>query len=311
MSAGMVYNLDPMEDVTEYCRAETIFRRTGGMSLDTTNLVLGSILPPFTPLAVNKTTRVATAVKNVKVVENAASNATAIKIAKKSLAYVGMYLGTPSKAAQVTAIDKTTSSDYDILTISLGGAVVANQILFETVEPSEAVAEVKGVYTLAIGTKPAAGDKLSLDGKEYEFAASEGDAVFAAGADAKAAAANIEDAVSAQYDGVFSVVAKNGKLIFTQLVGGVGAIPVLVVTQVAETGTLAATIAQTTAGVAAVPGANVPKNVAYGFNYAATKVEVGASVTIIGAAMEIKEERLATPVCEQDKVSLGYRYDFI
>lgn len=211
------------------------------------------LIPKGTSLQLDFANKEATVVKVAHVV--AGGTTSAPRVAKGTLYQGGetvMKVGKTDVTVTISSVNRT-NADYDVLTLS--GAVstlAAGDYIVEASAVSGTAAEgTKGVYILTIGTKPAAGDKLSLDGKEYEFAAAEGDSVFAVGADAKATAANIEDAVSAQYDGIFSVVAKNGKLTFTQLVGGVGAIPVLVVTPVAETGTLAATIAQTTAGVAA------------------------------------------------------------
>lgn len=311
MPPGIKYDLAAVGATPEVCNIATIYRLTGGFNLVDDKLVAGSMLPPLAPLAIDFATRKAVAVKNVKVVELAGAEATSLKIKKESLAYVGMYLGNGSVSKQVTAINKDNAA-YDVITISLGAAVAAGDVLFETNAPADAVAEVKGVYTLTIGTKPAAGDKLSLDGVVYEYAAAEGDAVFATGADAKAAAANIEDAVSAQYTGKFTVKAMNGKLIFTQLVGGVGALPVLVVTPADGTGTLAATIATTTAGVAAVSGsAGSVKNVANFLNYARVKVETGATITAIGQVFEIVESKLTVPVSAKDKETLGHRFLFV
>ena len=234
-------------------------------------LTEGVLIQKATPLQIDFANKEVGIVKIAKVV--AGGSTSAPRVAKTDhLFAVGdvlMKIGKTDASPAITAIDKTNTS-YDVLTLSAAiEGLTADDLLTEATAYEAAGAateEVKGVYTLTIGTKPAADDKLSLDGVEYLFAAAEGDAVFAIGADAKAAAANIEDAVSAQYDGMFTVVAKNGKLIFTQLVGGVGDLPVLVVTPVAETGTLAATITQTTEDVAYVPGVATPAAAKYAPN---------------------------------------------
>jgi len=313
MPAGITYNLTPMAVTPEQCDVASIYRRTGGFNLVATNLVAGSTLPPLAPLAVDFAARTAIAVKNVAVYENAAANATTIKVKKNSLAYVGMFLSNGSEAAEVTAIS-TANAAYDLLTISLGAAVVAGDVLFECAEPSAATAEVKGVYTLTIGTNPTAGDKITIAGKEYEFAAAPDEGKVVVGATAKATAVNLDDVLDEDVDlkATYDVSYKGATVVFKQKVGGVGAVPALVVTPVAETGTLAATIATTTPGVAAVAGgAPVPLNVCNGLNYAAVKVEAGATVTAIGAVMEIQEAKLQLPVSALDKASLGARFDFV
>ena len=215
----------------------------------------GTLILRGTPLQVDLANKEAGVVKVAKVV--AGGTTTIPRVIKGHLFVVGdtlIKIGKADLSLTISAIDKSNAS-YDAITLSGALATLTTGDFLQEASAysaEDAETAVKGVYTLSINTKPAADDKLSLDGLEYVYAAAEDDAVFAIGADAKAAAANIEDAVSAQYDDVFSVVAKNGKLIFTQLVGGIGAIPALVVTPVAETGTLAASIAETIAGVAAI-----------------------------------------------------------
>lgn len=132
MSAGFKYNLNAPEVVEEICDVQTLHHKRGPYKLDTEGLTVGSKLPRFTPVAVDLKTRKAKVVKNVKVMEEAAAEATSIKIAKKSLAYVGMLLGTGAKGAKVTAIN-TSNSAYDTLTLeaAFGVKIAANTVLFE------------------------------------------------------------------------------------------------------------------------------------------------------------------------------------
>ena len=313
MAAGLSYNMNPLETIKEYCNVETIFRRTGGFTLDTTNLVPGAILPPLAPLSLNFSTRKAVVVKNVKVYENALANATAIKVSKGSFAYVGMYLGDGNKVAPVTAID-TTNAAYDLLTISLGAAVTAGQVLFETTEPvATGAAEVKGIYTATITTNPTAGDKIKFNDIEIEFASAPAEGKAVVGATAAATAANLDDVLDeyTELTDLYEISYKGAKIVFKEKVGGTG-VPEMTVTPVESTGTLAATMATTTEGVAAVTTANVPKNVCNGLLYNWNKkVVAGESITAIGAVMEINESKLVAPVSVPDKASLGARYDFI
>lgn len=232
----------------------------GGGSLVATGLVAGSTLKKGALIYWDG----AGATRNVYPVKNAlvvtGGTTTAPRVQKNHLFKVGEFGFVSGDAVTINSID-TSNAAYDVITFSAACTGAAAGAYIEQANAAGgAVAGVKGVYTMTIGTKPAAGDKFSLDGVVYEYAAAEGAGVYAIGSDAKQAAANVEDAVSAQYEGVFSVVANNGKLIFTQLVGGTGAQPVLVVTQYPSTGTLAATMAETVEGVAAVSVA--PKYVA-------------------------------------------------
>ena len=76
------------------------------------------------------------AVINVEVVEAYATGDTAlsIKVAKNSLAYTGMFIGSGTKGAEVTAIDKTNKV-YDVLTIkaAFGEDIARDAVLFEAV----------------------------------------------------------------------------------------------------------------------------------------------------------------------------------
>lgn len=249
----------------------------GGAMLDVTELDAtknDGYLIKGCPAYLDFSTKTAHVVKAALVV--AGGTTSAPRVSKNHLYKVGDFVYVSGDAVTISAID-TSNSAYDVLTLSAAcTGATAGAYLEQASAAGGAVAAVKGIYTMTISTKPAAGDKFSLDGVEYLYAAAEGEGVYAIGADAKAAAVNVEDAVSAQYDGIFSVQANNGKLIFTQLVGGVGAIPVLVVTPVESTGTLAAAIVQTTAGVlASSTSAKYTANVILG-----NRVKIVAGVTV-------------------------------
>jgi len=130
MAAGISYDLEVQVASPEVCNVASIYRLAGGFNLEDSALVTGSKLAPLAPLAVNFATRKAVAVKSFIVQANAASNATAIRIKKGSLAYVGMFIGNGTVAKEVTAIDKSNAA-YDALTVSLTAAVTAGNILFE------------------------------------------------------------------------------------------------------------------------------------------------------------------------------------
>ena len=134
MAAGTKYNLTPEKEVQEFYRVETGVRKTGPYKLDITNLIVGSFLPVFTPVQVDLKAHTIVVVRNVKVVEKYVSGdaALSIKIAKGSLAYVGMFIGNGSKGAEVSAIDKS-NANYDVISIkaAFGVDIDADTILFE------------------------------------------------------------------------------------------------------------------------------------------------------------------------------------
>lgn len=132
MASGFTYDLIPETEQVERYDVQSGVRRRGAYKLDTANLPIGDHLPQFTPISANLRTKVCVPVRNVKVVEAYTSGATTIKIAKNSLAYVGMFIGNGSKGAQVSAIDKSNKA-YDVLTIvaSFGGNISKDTVLFE------------------------------------------------------------------------------------------------------------------------------------------------------------------------------------
>lgn len=135
MAAGTHYNLNPEYKPEEFYRVESGVRKSGPWKLDITNLAVGSTLPVFTPVQADLKKRTVVPVRNMKVVETYTTGETAlsIKVAKNSLAYIGMFIGSGKKGAKVTAIDKS-NKDYDVLTIeaAFGEDIAKDFVLFES-----------------------------------------------------------------------------------------------------------------------------------------------------------------------------------
>jgi uncharacterized membrane protein len=132
MAAGWKYDLKPKEEQEERYDVSTGLRRRGNYILDVTGLTVGSYVPSFTPIAADLKAKTAKIVVNILVVEAADTTATSIKIAKGSYLVAGMFIGTGSKGAKVTAIDKT-NADYDVVTVeaTIGAALKVGDVLFE------------------------------------------------------------------------------------------------------------------------------------------------------------------------------------
>ena len=108
---------------------------------------------------------------------------------------------------------------------------------------SQAVEAVQGVYTLTVDGTATIGDIIAVNGKTVYTAA--------AADNASTVAAAIKTACAADADfGAFTVTNSSGTVVFTQKVGGVGAMPSVTV---AHGATVDAAIVETTAGVAAKP----------------------------------------------------------
>lgn len=134
MAAGTKYNLTPEYKPEELYRVETGVRKSGPWKLDITNLVVGSVLPVFTPIQADLKKRTIVPVRNFRVVEayTTGESALSIKVAKGSLAYVGMFIGSGQKGAEVESIDKSNKG-FDVLNIkaAFGENIAKDAVLFE------------------------------------------------------------------------------------------------------------------------------------------------------------------------------------
>lgn len=133
MAAGFKYNIEPEPSVEERYDVSTGVRRRGPYKLDTTNLVAGSFLPSFTPIAADLVKKTAQVAIRVEVYEKFTTGSnTTLKIKKNSLAYVGMHIGDGSHGATINAIDKSDKA-FDKLTLAadFGATLNAGTVLFE------------------------------------------------------------------------------------------------------------------------------------------------------------------------------------
>ncbi len=133
MSAGFKYNIEPAPSIEERYDVSTGVRRRGPYKLDTANLVAGSFLPSFTPIAADLVKKTAQVAIRVEVYEKFTTGSnTTLKIKKNSLAYVGMHIGDGSHGATINAIDKSDKA-FDKLTLAadFGATVNAGTVLFE------------------------------------------------------------------------------------------------------------------------------------------------------------------------------------
>ena len=144
MAAGYKYYIEPEPSIEERYDVSTGVRRRGPYKLDTTNLVAGSFLPSFTPIAADLVKKTAQAAIRVEVYEKFTTGSnTTLKIKKNSLAYVGMHLGDGSHGATINAIDKSDKA-FDKLTLAadFGATLNAGTVLFEATAVNGATPKV-------------------------------------------------------------------------------------------------------------------------------------------------------------------------
>ncbi len=174
MAAGFSYDYDGQAVERELCNQKTIYRLAGGFNLTDADVADGTSIPHLAPLSVDFATRVATVSKSVVIYEDATDSATAYKIKKGSLAYVGMFIGNGSAGAEVTVVD-TSNDAYDTLTVdtTLGEAVSEDDILFESTLVNGLI--VKNPANFLNYAKVAIGsyESVSAVGQAYEIKESE------------------------------------------------------------------------------------------------------------------------------------------
>lgn len=144
MSAGFKYNIEPEPSIEERYDVSTGVRRRGPYKLDTTNLVAGSFLPSFTPVAADLVKKTAQVAIRVEVYEKFTTGSnTTLKIKKNSLAYVGMHLGNGSHGATINSIDKSNEA-FDKLTLAadFGETLEVGAVLYEATDVSGATPKV-------------------------------------------------------------------------------------------------------------------------------------------------------------------------
>lgn len=106
----------------------------GGFSLVVTGLLAGVNLPAGTPMTYDEAARTATIMATGVMYATAGGSATSYQILKGSPLKVGDYLATGAaggKAYAITAIDTTTSTLYDALTVGTSiGAATAGDLVY-------------------------------------------------------------------------------------------------------------------------------------------------------------------------------------
>jgi len=106
----------------------------GGFKLVLTHLLTTEVVADGTPVYVDEAARTATVLRTAKAQAIATDSAVAYKVEKGHHLAVGDYFAKTvgSKAYAITAIDSTTSTDYDEITIgtTLGAAVAVGDAFF-------------------------------------------------------------------------------------------------------------------------------------------------------------------------------------
>jgi hypothetical protein len=120
-------------------RDKAMLLASGGFALVQTGFLNDDVIPRGTPLIFDEAARTATVVRTAVLFANASNSATTYQVKKslnpnQPLLKVGDYLAAIAGGAAyaITAIDSTTNTDHDVITVgtTLGVALTAGATLF-------------------------------------------------------------------------------------------------------------------------------------------------------------------------------------
>ena len=299
MAAGRTYDASTFAAAEELYNVKSGYRMAGGANLYVTDLSAQEKIPPLTPLYVVADNTYA-GVKNAYVVRNArvqanftADNAVKkIRIEKGSFWKVGDKIAfDESRYGTIKAI--VTKADYDEVefadAIPSGCDFTKGDVLFPvkvtvgTGVTTVTTAHEAVVYEAAVyNTDPITELKI-VKGSGIEVPESETLTVKFGGNDIVISGINTE---SNDYD-------------------------TITITGINYTVPLGTVLRWSTSVETPNPDTFVAERTANYLAYAPAKVEAGASVTLLGRAFEIVEDKLYIPVTDADKASLGDRFMFI
>jgi hypothetical protein len=299
MAAGRTYDASTFAAAEELYNVKSGYRMAGGANLYVDDLSAQEKIPPLTPLYVVADNTYA-GVKNAYVVRNArvqanftADNAVKkIRIEKGSFWKVGDKIAfDESRYGTIKAI--VTKADYDEVefadAIPSGCDFTKGDVLFPvkvtvgTGVTTVTTAHEAVVYEAAVyNTDPITELKI-VKGSGIEVPESETLTVKFGGNDIVISGINTE---SNDYD-------------------------TITITGINYTVPLGTVLRWSTSVETPNPDTFVAERTANFLAYAPAKVEAGASVTLLGRAFEIDEDKLYIPVTDADKASLGDRFMFI
>ena len=304
MAAGITYDASTFAAAEELYNVKSGYRMAGGANLYVTDLSAQEKIPPLTPLYVVADNTYA-GVKNAYVVRNARvqANFTAngslakIRIEKGSFWNVGDKIAfDESNYGTIKAI-VTTNADYDEVefaaAIPTGCNFTKGDVLFPVT--------VTGVGSPTTVT-------TAHEAVVYESASP---------ADGSTPLTTLKivkgSGIVVPENGTLDVKLAGNDIVISNLVAGGtnDAYDTITITGIAYSVPLGAVLRWSTSVETPKPDTFVAERTANYLAYAPVKVEAGASVTLLGRAFEIDEDKLYIPVTDADKASLGDRFMFI
>ena len=302
MAAGITYDAVTFKAAEELYNVKTGYRLAGGANLYVTDLSAQEKIPPLTPLYVvadqtNAWVKNAYVVRNAKVQADFEANNSVkkIKIEKGSFWKVGDKIAfDKSNYGTINAI-VTTKADHDEVefndAIPSGCNFLKGDVLFPV--------KVTEGKTTNVTT---AHEAVVYEGKVYDNST----------AITELKIVKNSGLVVPENETLTVKLAGNDIKISGLTPGGTDdAYDTITITGIAYSVPLGAVLRWSTSEDIPNPDTFVAERTANFLAYAPVKVETGASVTLLGRAFEINEDKLYIPVTDADKASLGDRFMFI
>ncbi|WP_044234291.1 hypothetical protein [Porphyromonas catoniae] len=163
----MSYKEDVYIPMEELYRVDTGYRMSGGFNLSIQGLTAGATVPPLAPVSVDKTTRTATLLKRVRVLE-AGSAAKTLKVSKFSQVTAGTFLSNGTATLTVDSVD-TSDKDFDLITAKADtSAFTLGAILYEATDASANKSKGVADYLIYAPTKVEEGATITALARAFE-----------------------------------------------------------------------------------------------------------------------------------------------
>jgi len=302
MAAGITYDASTFAAAEELYNVKSGYRMAGGANLYVTDLSAQEKIPPLTPLYVVADNTYA-GVKNAYVVRNARVQANVeasdtlkkIRIEKGSFWNVGDNIAFDESHYGTIKAIVTTNPGYDEVefanAIPLGCKFTKGDVLFPVkVTKGEGSTTVTTAHEAVVYEAAVYG---STDIESLKIVKGSGIVVPA--------------------DGTLTVKFGGSDIVISKLTPGGenDAFDTITITGIKYSVPLGTVLRWSTSVETPNPDTFVAERTANYLAYAPVKVEAGASVTLLGRAFEIVEDKLYIPVTDADKASLGDRFMFI
>ena len=299
MAAGITYDASTFEAAEELYNVKSGYRMAGGANLYVADLSAQEKIPPLTPLYV-VADEIYAGVKNAFVVRNARVQASVtandtpkkIRIEKGSFWNVGDNIAFDESHYGTIKAIVTTKADYD--EVEFEAAIPCNLTKGDVLSP---VTVTKGEGSTTVTT---AHEAVVYEAAEYSSTAITSLNIVKG--------SGIKDLV----EGALTLTVKFGgsDIVISDFTEG-ETYDTITITGINYTVPLGTVLRWSTSVTTNNPDTFVAERTANYLAYAPAKVEAGASVTLLGRAFEIDEDKLYIPVTDADKASLGDRFMFI